>query len=322
MIAATLLSLVMVCADTAAPRERHPFAPSVPLLTKQEETRIEKVIDRFILYDIGKLSKTEGAKALSDFNKLGPEAIFQLIDGFNRAAEMEHSCPAVVIGKKIASVLSRTEDVELLTFAKENIGAGVKARRHMGVAKDLQVGAMLRRTYVQRKLAASGGLASTKLPRSMTVSELAAAAKNERGPKLQALLTELEKREGPVVANTLAMAAASGETESREQARALLVKHLMRQKSTSVKTMLADKQPDIRAAAAQVAGTRKLALQTELIDLLGDDETDVQQAARRALVRLSGGSDFGPEPGADAAGRAAAIQRWRDWWSKRRSSAN
>src|SRR5687768_579453 len=64
-------------------REPNPLAPSIPLLTKEETARIERIIQRFILYDVGKLPGAEGKKALADFQNLGPEAIFPLIDGFN-----------------------------------------------------------------------------------------------------------------------------------------------------------------------------------------------------------------------------------------------
>jgi hypothetical protein len=137
-------------------RPRHSLAPSLPQLTKEEEAKIQKVIDRFIQYDIGKLGGAAGRKALDDFNKLGPEAIFQLIDSFNEAAGLEHSCPAVIIGKKIGRILNASSDLELLTFARETLGAGVSARRHMGTVKDLQFGILLRRGTVQRQLALAG----------------------------------------------------------------------------------------------------------------------------------------------------------------------
>src|SRR5438034_7657763 len=101
-------------------RKPHPFAPSLPLLTKEEYAKIDTIIDRFIDYDTGKLKGEAGKKALKDFNDLGPEAIFSLIEGLNRAANMEGSCPAVIIGRKVAKILGSTKDMELLIFAKEN----------------------------------------------------------------------------------------------------------------------------------------------------------------------------------------------------------
>src|SRR5262245_40158469 len=58
----------------------HPLAPSIPLLSEEEYTKIEEVIDRFIDYDSGKLPGGDGKKILADFNALGPEAIPPLIE--------------------------------------------------------------------------------------------------------------------------------------------------------------------------------------------------------------------------------------------------
>jgi HEAT repeat protein len=153
-----------------SPRERHPLAPSLPLLTPEEEAKIERIIDRFIDYDTGKLRGAEGLKALKDFQALGPEAIPSLIDGLNRAANLEHSCPAVIIARKLASMLRSSTDTELLEFARENLGAGVTARRHMGVIQDLRVACMLRRTTVQRQ--GAGGPSAPSPSRAMSLADL------------------------------------------------------------------------------------------------------------------------------------------------------
>src|SRR5947209_6419880 len=133
-----------------AERERHPLAPSLPLLTEEEQQALERVIDRFIAYDTGKLKGPAGKKALDDFRALGPEAIPALLDGLNRAATMEDSCPAVLIAKKLARLLSASNDSQLLDLARETIGAGVKARRHSVVLKDLKVTCQLRKAALQR----------------------------------------------------------------------------------------------------------------------------------------------------------------------------
>src|SRR5688572_30752368 len=81
----TILLLVAV-ARADEPRKPHPFAPSLPELTEEEEKKLDGIIDRFILYDIGQLRGEEGQKAVREFAKLGPEAIPALIRGINRAA--------------------------------------------------------------------------------------------------------------------------------------------------------------------------------------------------------------------------------------------
>jgi hypothetical protein len=310
-----LSALVFLIADVPA-RQPHPLAPSIPQLTKEEEQRIERVIDRFIQFDIGKLGGGEGKKALEDFNRLGPEAIFCLIEGLNRAANMESSCPAVLIGKKIAMILGASNDVELLSFAKENIGAGVTARRHLGVVKDLQLGAQLRRAAVQRRIATAGNAGKTKAVASMTLTELAALVGSERGPQLKMALMEIEKRDGPVVLNTLGVAASSYEKEIKELSQTLLIKHLTRQKPDVVKAHLTHERAEVRAAAVQVTGSRGLRFGQQLINLLDDADAEVRQSARRALTQLSRGLDYGPERGASSGERSEALRRWQAWWDR------
>jgi hypothetical protein len=324
---AALLTLTLVTVAPAggkfADRERHPLAPSLPLLTDKEYEAIEGVIDRFIEYDIGKLKGARAAKAVADFKALGPEAIPALLDGLNKAANLEGSCPAVLIAKKLAQLLSASNDPELLDFARGMIGAGVTARRHTVVLKDLKVTCQLRKAYLQRvalmnKGSTTGKVAGAagKSPRSMTVAELAQAAGSERGPRLKLVLTELEKRKGPQVLEALGAAAGTYEKDIQQHARGLLDKHLARQPAAVVKSKLTDDRAEVRAAAARTVAARGLRYGTELIELLTDAEQEVRQAARQALVRLSRGQDYGPTPGASEDDLAAAVRDWRAWWDK------
>jgi hypothetical protein len=149
------------------PRQPNPFAPSLPQLTEEEENQLDQTINRFIDYESGKLRGPDTKKILTDFQKLGPPAIPALIRGLNRAAKIEHSCPAVVIAKKLARMLSTTHDSELLEFARENIGAGVTQSRHMGVIKDLRMVCILRKRSLAQE--ESRGIVRT-LPGSKAIS--------------------------------------------------------------------------------------------------------------------------------------------------------
>ncbi|MCI0456866.1 MAG: hypothetical protein L0Z62_07805 [Gemmataceae bacterium] len=318
-----LLTLALATLSPAQPparfadRERHPFAPSLPVLTEKEQEVIDRIIDRLIEADVGKLKGAAAAKAHADFKTLGPEAIPQLIEGLNRAAEMEASCPAVLLAKKLAVLLRSSQDEKLLDFARENIGAGVKARRHQVVLKDLKLGCALRKSELQRR-ALLAKTAGGKAVTTMTVAELAAAAGSERGPRLKQVLTELERRQGEQVVAALSGAAASYEKDIRQLARGLLARHLGRQGPAALKGRLKDDRPEVRTAAAQAVGEKGLALGAELIDLLSDSEQEVQQSARQALVRLSRGQDHGPESGASADAVASSVERWRQWWASRK----
>lgn len=301
-------------------RQRHPLAPSLPILTEKEIAQYEAVVERFIQYDIGKLPKSQGEKAKAEFLRLPPEAFFVLVEAFNRAANMEHSCPAVVIGKKLASIIRSSDDFEMLQFAKDTIGLGVKARRHMGVVKDLQVTCILRKGFLQ-----SQALAAKNAPRpnvtapvpgaipAMTQAEFLKAAQNEQGPRLKAILAEADRKK---LFDVLIIAAARPETEAKEIGQSYLDKHLDQKTGAQLRDLLKHSQPAARAAAAKAIGQRKLPFAKELIDTLADDHALVRQAARRALVQWSDGRDFGPEADADEAAQSVAIRRWRDWLGK------
>jgi hypothetical protein len=311
----TLLTLTLAAVlagdpPAGTPREPNPFAPSLPLLTDEEEARLDEIINRFIQYDSGQVVSGDPKKIRQDFDKLGPEAIPALIRGMNEAARIEHSCPAVTIAKKLGRMFSVTDDTELLQFARENIGAGITQSRHLAVLRDLRLLCTLRRNQVLR-LAAAG----PKPPRTMTTTELARAAESEHGPRQKQVLAELEQRRGDDAINALGKAAGSYETDVREQARDLLTSNLGHQGSKVIRAKLKDERPEVRAAAAR-AVAKFPALGGEVIDLLNDDEQVVRDSAHQALVRLNRGTDLGPEPNATDGQRTAAVEKWREWWSK------
>jgi hypothetical protein len=285
-------------------------------LKDEDYARFDGIIDRFIQYDTGKLKGAAGRKALSDFNKLGPEAVFSLIDGFNRAAKMQDSCPCVIIGRKLAKIFNASQDVDLLEFARENLGAGGIAPRHTATVKDLRVGCMVRKSLVQRSQAAAA-LPGQKPLRSMSTADLAAAAGKEKGANLKKVLIELEKRSGPQVLDTLAIVAAGSDNDAQPLARTLLFRNLNRHSLANLKEKLIDERAAVRATAVAVITARKLPWGLELIDRLGDEDGQVSQGARRALVQLAAGTDHGPEPTASPTEREAATSRWREWWSQR-----
>lgn len=138
-------------ADDSSSRKPHPLAPSLKETTEEEEQKFDKIIDRFILYDTGKLKGEDAKQALKDFQSLPPESIFALIRGMNKAAAIEHSCPALVFAKRIAAQLKSSNDRELLQYARENIGAGVTNSRHMGVLKDLKVSVSARQSALDNQ---------------------------------------------------------------------------------------------------------------------------------------------------------------------------
>jgi hypothetical protein len=303
-------------AKPTTPRPPNPFAPSLPQLTDEEEEQLDRVIEGFIAYDTRKLPATEGKKALAEFQKLGPESTFALIRGLNRAAKIEHSCPAVTIARKLQRILMASMDTELLEFARENIGAGITHSRHLNVLQDVRLACTLRKNSLAsrgREVPLRGG---DRPIRSMTVQELAEAAGIERGARLKAVLTELGRRSGEEALSALGAAATGYEGESRTLARELITKKLSALETAGLKAKLNDDKSEVRACAARVVAAKRLRLAPELIELLQDEEPSVRQAAREALVRLAGGADFGPEPNAPEEARAGAVQKWQAWWKQ------
>jgi hypothetical protein len=317
----TLTLAAFLSGDPDTPRKPNPLAPSLPLLTDEEEEKLDATINRFIEADVGMLHGDDYKKALQEFDKIGPEGIPALIRGLNKAATIEGSCPAVVIAKKLAKMLNATKDRELLQFARENVGAGVGRTRHSAVLAELRVACVVRNGVLVRegknKAATPSSPGSTdKTLRSMSVGDLAAAAGSERGPRLKEVLRELETRRSEEAITALGAAAGSYEGDVRDLARDLLDKNLVRQGVRVIKERTKDDRAEVRSAAARVIGSKNLKLGGELIDLLGDDNAGVREAAHAALVKLSKGTDHGPAKDATAEERAAAVKKWRAWWEK------
>ena len=188
------------------------------------------------------------------------------------------------------------------------------AKRHVVVLKDLKVGCMLRKSAVQRAGLQEKEPPGPKQPRAMSTAELVAAAAIERGTLLQEVLTELEKRSGEKVLPTLAAAATNYDEDIQKHGRLLLVRYLGRQNNSVLKRSLGDERSVVRAAAAQVVGSKGFKLPDQLIPLLNDSDQDVGQAARQALVQLSRGQDFGPPRNAEASAVSTSMRQWRQWW--------
>jgi hypothetical protein len=297
--------------DLSKPHPPHPLAPSLPELTKEEEDKLDEVIDRFALADTGQLKGEEAKAAVRDFNSLGPESTFALIRGLNRAAVAEQSCPTLVIAKKLVRILGNTEDPDLLEFARDNIAAGVEHSQHMKVLQDLRVGCMLRKNALAR--AAEAGV---KSPRSLSTAELAQAASNAKGSQLRSVLTELANRREPEALSALAGVARSADGDARGLARAMLDKGLGRLAAEAVRQKLHDDDAEVRQAAARTVAAKFPALAGDVIDLLTDADADVAAAAHKALTALAGGQDYGPAAGANAKELEAARQKWLAWWEK------
>jgi HEAT repeat protein len=147
---------------------------------------------------------------------------------------------------------------------------------------------------------------------------LIAADGAERG----ALVAKYRDTRGVEYTDALARAIPKLTGEARAQARDALAKRAGRFTPNTLNAMMAERDPELRRAAALAAGDKgrdRLAdLAESLVRLTADDDSQVAQAARASLKALSG-EDFGPEPGASTADRTRALTAWQNWWTKQKS---
>jgi len=100
-------------------------AEGLPPKPPIDEAAADDIVNRFIQFDIGKLQGEEGARALREFESLGPKSIPSLVRGLNRAAGIAGTCPVMMLSQRLNFALSQTDDPDSLRYALENIGRGV-----------------------------------------------------------------------------------------------------------------------------------------------------------------------------------------------------
>jgi HEAT repeat protein len=136
-----------------------------------------------------------------------------------------------------------------------------------------------------------------------------------------ALPSEQEERisayrggQGPVYDLALAQAIPNLPPDTRARGRQALTVRLAQANVPALREGLRSPEREIRLAAVQVSGQRKVwSLVPDLIPLLTDRDATIQQQARQAL-RDTTDQDWGPSPGADIEERLRAVRDWRAWW--------
>lgn len=299
------------------PRKPHPFAPSLPELTEEEEKKLDAIIDRFIQFDTGKLRGAEGQQAAREFAKLGPEAIPALVRGLSRAAEINHSCPVTVIAAKLSKHLAASADYKLLDFVRDEMSGIGGTSPHRTIIQDLRFAITLRRNALAR-----AGVVNTPKPnvlKSLSTAQLIEDAGKERGEKLRYIIVELGTRNGEEVLNTLGVHAASYDKETQTAGRHALVAALSRLKADEVKKKLTDEKAELRLAAIKVARNRDYRWGSEFIERLTDEDATVREWAQTTLIKMAAGADYGPaSKNATSDQRLQAASKWRAWWEKQK----
>lgn len=322
------LALAVLVLSAAPPvdnsyREPNSLVPSLPQLTDEEEANLDRILDRFIRADVGQQhDAAEYKQALRELKKLGPESFFAVVRALNRAARIDDSCPAVVLAALLQRQIMGSRDPQLLDFARENIGLGIERSAHMRVLHDLQLLCAMRKRNLGSaafRNPSSADLRETRRLHPMTVSELVQAIGTAKGHRRLLAMDELQRRDDDQAVATLAAIATDKEDPQRTHARALLVRHLLRQKTAQLKEWAKDPRAEVRIAVAKAASHHQPPLTSSLIDLLSDEDVVVRTAAHAGLRRLAH-KDFGPDDNASETTRKRAIQRWRDWLGQQHAS--
>jgi hypothetical protein len=105
-------------------------------LSIEEEEKLDKMLNDFILHDIGEVPNYRTVVALRN---MGPEAIPALIRALNRSAMMRDSCPVSMFHTKLTYLLSTSNDEEVLRLARASIGVGVRGSRYERLLANLRV---------------------------------------------------------------------------------------------------------------------------------------------------------------------------------------
>ena len=291
-------------------REPHPLAPSLPLLSESEEARYDKIINQFIKFDIGQLPGAEGLKAKNDFLMLGSDSIPALFRGLQKSAKLEHSCPVAMISQKLKGFLLKSDDDELLDFARDELTSALQGSKHAPLLQDLRLRVTMRRNAVL-----AGKPQVPKWLLNMTVSEMIKSLREEENQQKHKIMAkELARRGDRESLEGLGMFAASFYPGVREPALKLLDEKLQKLKPEDISAFLKDSNPLLRQKASEYMGVLKsLSGAGDLILLLADSNTGVQKAAHEALVKIAGGKDFGPVDFSSMDVVKKSQSGWRQW---------
>ena len=319
-LALTLTALLFAAdppadAATRPMRKPHPLAPSLNQLTSEEEDKLDDVINRFIRADAGMSKSDEAKQAQRDFDALGRDAIPALIRGLNRAAQLDHSCPTLMIAKKLSRMLAASDDQKLLEFGAMRlapVNARQTRRRFGGVAH-----AMSDTQELPRPLHA----AADHYHRSANPAQDAAHSDDRRVDcsgtrarrhRTQDTLGRTGPCKGPEVLLGFSTIIQGNDLETQQYVRGLMDKYLAKQTNAFIKEKLKDKDVEVRRAALRAAA-KSAAFIPNLIDALGDDQAEVREESHQGLLKWRKGEDFGPAADADKQQIQDAQAKWRAW---------
>jgi hypothetical protein len=137
-----------------------------------------------------------------------------------------------------------------------------------------------------------------------------------KGDAQEEVLQRLRDEKGVVHTEALVQAIPQLADDLRAKARDALVERMTRMTAQTLRDKFAQEDVEVRRAAALACASKgDTDMIPDLIDLLGDSETTVAQAARASLKKLAG-KDFGPGPDALPGEQARAVTAWNEWMEK------
>ena len=137
-------ALLLTSAKEGTPKE-------VPKATPQREAVYDDVVQRYILYDIGRLRGLAGRKAALDFEALDLDAIPALVRGLNRSATLDASCPVMAISQKLTTLLSKCDDLEMIAQMRDTIGKDVGTTPYYDYLNSLKKACVQRLKHAQEQ---------------------------------------------------------------------------------------------------------------------------------------------------------------------------
>ncbi|MBY0513325.1 MAG: HEAT repeat domain-containing protein, partial [Gemmataceae bacterium] len=154
------------------------------------------------------------------------------------------------------------------------------------------------------------------LPVESESGRLAADLIGARPADWEKKLAALRDAKGGDNTQALVLAIPRLDGDRKKEAREALAERLTRMTPDTLRAMMTADDPELRRGAVLAAAMKDdKAHVPDLIDRLLDDDDLVVRAARAGLKSLSGGKDFGPQPGATRLERDTAAKGWRQWWA-------
>lgn len=200
------------------------------------------------------------------------------------------------LSAKLTSLVEAADDPCLMTYSVMNLGAGVPPptnKSNLGFARRLQ---SLRMQLVRKWFSPMGPVARRKRQLQELIQRQQDVVRRRREKEL----LDIQERK---------LAEELFQRSSLE----VFVRKLPDEPEDTLRRDLQDDSPLARLLVVHTIGRRRLHLETELIERLGDAHPAVRQAAREALVRIARGTDFGPSARASKGAIARSTEKWRQW---------